>query len=72
MENPIIEKHLTSLRATTEYRLLMQSIAQVCREDSEGLASAADSVVRGVARDVSSCSATDKLIIFHLMITPKS
>ncbi len=69
MENPIIEKHLQALRATTEYKLLLQAISNVCRADVNGLASVADSVVRGVAKDVSSCS-TDKLVILHLMVMP--
>lgn len=70
MENPIIEKHMQALRATTEYQLLMQAVANSCRDNEKGLAVAADSIVRGVAKDVSMSSATGKLVILHLMVMP--
>jgi len=69
---PLVTKHLNAVRATTEYKLLLQAATRACKakglQSEENLSRVADAVLRPIARDISSCCPGSRVIIFHMMV----
>ncbi len=70
---PLVNKHLTLLRRSPDYRSLLETVSRMCNSGGQLpeqlLASAADAVLRPIAEDLSACSPGNNIAIFHMMVT---
>lgn len=69
---PLVTKHLNAVRATTEYKLLLQAATRACNakgsRPEENLSRVADAILRPMASDLSRCCPGSRVIIFHMMV----
>ena len=71
-ENALLLKKVELLRQSTDYRLLLETAAAVCAQSGElpeqALATAADIVLRPIARDLSSLIKGTKVML-HIYVS---
>lgn len=71
-ENALLLKKVELLQRSTEYRLLLETAAVVCAQSSglseDALATAADIVLRPIARDLTSLVRGSKLML-HMYVS---
>lgn len=71
-ENALILQKIELLRQNTDYKLLLETVASVCSQTSalpeNALATAADIVLRPIARDISSQVRGSKVML-HIYVS---
>jgi len=67
---PLLQKHLNALRSSPDYQRFLGVVAEVCKRGpllpEQRLSRVADTVLRPIAADLSSCAPGNWLVIFHV------